>query len=70
MRFLSLLVLTGCVSTLPSETLREYARTLEATKSAYYAACVQVTQTPESEGLCIVADAHLEAAIELYGDLR
>lgn len=65
-----LLALTGCVSTLPVDVLREYARVLSATKSAYYATCIQLAQTPETEGRCVIADAHLEAAIELYAELQ
>lgn len=67
---LGLLLLTGCVPTLPLDTLREYKRVLLATKSAYYAACVQLARTPESEGVCIVADTHLNAAVELYAELQ
>lgn len=67
--FLSVLF-SGCAPTQPVDVLREYARTLQATRSAYYATCVQAPQTPLSEGHCIVADAHLEAATELFSDLR
>lgn len=68
--FLAAVLFSGCAPVQPIDVLREYSRVLAATKAAYYAACIQVAQTPISEGRCVVADAHLEAAIELYAELK
>lgn len=67
MRALILCFLLGCAPSLPSRTLRQYVQTLEATKSAYYTTCIQMRfRSAEQEADCIVADAHLNAAIDLY----
>jgi hypothetical protein len=65
------LLVSGCSAQLRVKTLTEYARVLEATKSAYYVTCVQlITRPPAVDGRCDVAALHLDAAIELYMELR
>jgi len=70
-KLLLLLLLSACTHTTPVETLTEFARVLEATKSAYYITCIQlVTRSPEQDARCLLADVHINTAIDLYMDLR
>jgi hypothetical protein len=64
------LLLTGCGSTLPSDTLTRFANTLESLKYAYHALCDWREQAGECQHLLGVVNTAIDKYTALNDSLK